>query len=178
MKSFTGRIYDPLNLTTNDIDIVDIAHHLSLECRFNGACPFHYSVAQHSVYVAAEKTECLRINAWRGICHAQHKLLHDASEAYLKDIPRPLKHSPDFAFYREVEARVQRLIFERFGLDPEMPGCVKWADDIVLLREGIELMNERYRFTKEWPSGVAIEQWTPERAKAEFLRKFRSLCLE
>ena len=109
-------------------------------------------------------------------CHRQHKLLHDASEAYLRDIPRPIKHSPLFEPYRALEKSVQSLIFVHFGLDPRMPECTKAADDRLLVREGIELMNERYTALGD-PSHQQILEWTPEIAKDRFLIAFRKLFL-
>jgi uncharacterized protein len=178
MKTYSGRILDVFNLQLEDIDIVDIAHHLSLECRFNGATPFHYSVAQHSVLCAREDTICqsaFESDIEVGVCHAKHKLLHDASEAYLRDIPRPVKHTEMFAPYRELEHKIQNKIFFKFGLSLQMPKCTKEADDRLLVREGIELMNERYKLGN--PSCQEICAWSPAKSESEFLYMFRQLFL-
>ena len=76
--TYTGRQFWPLDPRPEDICIRDIAHHLSLCCRFNGACRVHYSVAQHSVMVANILPAPLRF--WG--------LMHDATEAYVGDMVR------------------------------------------------------------------------------------------
>src|SRR5690242_11754504 len=84
MQTYTGRRFWPLDPRVDDIDIGDIAHHLSLVCRFAGACREFYSVAQHCVGVSYV---CDPKDALWG-------LLHDAAEAYVGDMVRPLKRSP------------------------------------------------------------------------------------
>src|SRR4051812_20540869 len=94
IKTYTGRFIQPLALTPGDIDIRDIAHSLSRVCRFGGHCVGVMNVAAHSVRVLSRFCTA-NANATR-----QEKLtalLHDASEAYLGDIPRPLKIHPAFA---------------------------------------------------------------------------------
>ncbi len=93
------------------IDIDDIAHALSHECRYGGHCDRFYSVAEHSVRVA----EILRMQGASAV-EILAGLLHDGSEAYLKDIPRPLKMLPEFAAYREAEARIQDRIYLEAGI--------------------------------------------------------------
>jgi hypothetical protein len=70
-------------------------------------------------------------------------LLHDASEAYLSDVARPVKHSPEYTFYRKVERRVQSLIYEYFNCDPEEAPELKKADDAALGLEAYWLMEVR-----------------------------------
>lgn len=81
INTFSGIEFDLLNPNPNDIDIEDIAHELSMLCRFNGHCKEFYSVAEHSVYVSYEIDEEFALIG----------LLHDAAEAYLGDVPTPLK---------------------------------------------------------------------------------------
>jgi hypothetical protein len=95
---------------------------LAHQCRFGGHASKLYSVAEHSVHVSQ-------------LCQAEHALwglLHDASEAYLIDLPRPLKLLPEFAAYREAERRLQRAVAVRFGLPPDQPASVTEADDTML----------------------------------------------
>lgn len=141
--------------------IEDIAQGLSNCCRFAGQCREFYSVAQHSILVASIVPPEDRLAA----------LLHDASEAFLGDITRPLKQLlPD---YRAVEERVQRAIFDRFGVG-EMPSSVKAADLVLLRTEQRDLMPP-----SEWgilngiePLRGSIVPMPPKAARSEFLRWF------
>lgn len=110
---------DPISA---DICIEDIAHALACVNRFTGHLKEPVSVAQHSIHVSRM---CVQFPL--------HGLLHDASEAYLSDIARPVKTQlPD---YQEIEHRLQHLIYVRFGLSPQMPDEVKHADDACLRQE-------------------------------------------
>lgn len=130
IRTFTGKYVNPLALQPEDICIEDIAHHLSLICRYVGACPFHYSVAQHSLIVsnlmAAQSPT--REAALAG-------LLHDAAEAYLNDISSPVKHSLSMEQYRAAEDRAERIIFAKFGVDYSWMKLTKAADDEVFHAE-------------------------------------------
>jgi len=131
----SGRIVDPLNLKVEDIDIDDIAHSLSLLCRFNGHTTSLYSVADHSIRVAQE----LRVGgAPRKI--VLWGLLHDASEAYLGDMARPLKRTPEMQFYRDAEERAMRVIAERYDLGWPMPNVVKEVDQMMCVTEWRDLI--------------------------------------
>ena len=116
IQTFTGRQFWPLEPRADEIFIEDIAHHLSNLCRFTGACRSFYSVAQHSVLVSlcAPPGE----NPLWG-------LLHDASEAYLIDVARPVKRSAALVGYRVAEARMMEVICECFGLPTTEPAWVK-----------------------------------------------------
>lgn len=131
IETFTGRRFPMLGPCAEDICIEDIAHALSLLARFTGHTREFYSVAEHSVRVS-----------W--LCDtddAPWGLLHDASEAYLGDMSRPLKHCTEIgAHYREIESRVMAAICERFGLSGEMPESVHRADCALLLAEKRDLM--------------------------------------
>lgn len=172
MKTYTGRILDPFNLKPADIDILDIAHALSNLCRFNGHCREFYSVAQHSVLVSEQ--------LWRhGTRTKLAGLLHDASEAYLCDIPRPIKYTPEFEAYRKIEADVQGIIYQKFGVDwsAATHERVKEQDDAVLAAEGIQFMNESYTFAK--PAfhirNKPILPLAPQLAREQFLDRYRLL---
>ena len=131
ISTHTGRRFWPLDPRPDEIDIRDIAHALSNQCRFSGHSNRFYSVGEHS----------LRVSGIVPPEHALWALLHDASEAYLVDLPRPLKHTPGFAeVYREAEARLMLAVAERFGLDPVMPDEVERADQILLATERRDLL--------------------------------------
>jgi len=113
----SGRPFWTLDPRVEDVHIEDIAQALAAIPRFHGHTrPRPYSVAQHSVLVSdyAEQSQVIPCGARRRIAFAA--LLHDASEAYLGDVPRPLKRQPTFAAYRDAEARLQRVIDEAFGV--------------------------------------------------------------
>lgn len=128
MQTYTGRRFYPLAPTADDIHPLDIAHALSLLCRFNGHVDRFYSVAEHCVllsYAVAPE-------------HALWALLHDATEAYVGDMVRPLKRSmPE---YVAVEDGVMAAIAEAFGISGTMPPEVKLADSRILLNERSALM--------------------------------------
>ena len=99
-----GTKFPFLNPSVEDIDVKDIAFSLANQARWNGHTPF-LSVAEHSVAVAARLPPHLQLAG----------LLHDASEAYLSDIPGPIKaYLPD---YQKLEEKVQKVIYEKFGIE-------------------------------------------------------------
>ena len=124
----SGKHFDYADPQPDQIDILDIAQGLANECRYAGQCRVFYSVAQHSTLASQIVSHE----------HALEALLHDASEAYCKDIPRPLKHMlPD---YQAIEHRVEAAIRERFKLPAHMSPDVKRADLILLATERRDLM--------------------------------------
>lgn len=139
IQTYTGAQFWPLDPRPSEVRTEDIAHALSMQCRFAGHCRVFYSVAEHSVRVS----QLLR--AWGHPPLAQLAgLLHDASEAYLVDVPRPLK--PHLPGYSEIERRVMDAICERFGL-PRWAlatdarwGAVRHADAVLLATEARDLM--------------------------------------
>lgn len=170
MQTVTGRRFYPLDPRPSDVCIDDIAHALAHQCRFGGHSSRHYSVAEHSVlvsYVVPAK------DALKG-------LLHDAAEAYMIDVPRPLKVA--LSDYKPIEERVHAAVFHSLGLDPELPESVHVADNSVLLAEREVLLNT---LAGMWsipgkPADVTIRKfWTllqfPYFAKRLFLRRFREL---
>jgi uncharacterized protein len=162
MQSFTGRQVYPLDMRVEDIDIRDIAHSLSMQCRYNGHSTRFYSVAEHSVLVcwAAPKE------------HKLAALMHDASEAYLCDLPRPVKNC--VTGYKEAEAQVEAVIAERYGFSYPHPAEVKELDNRILLDERDQIMAPP---PADWnlpfkPLGITLHCWSPERAETMFLHMF------
>lgn len=151
------------------IHIEDIAHALSLLCRFNGHCTKFYSVAEHSVHVSHEIVPELALVG----------LLHDAAEAYLGDVPSPLKKK--LSQFSEFEAKMETAIGERFGVDPALfkDPELKRADIQLLVDEKAVLMVAE---PEAWPPGAPaikdtsrIEGWGPDEAKRQFLEQFTGL---
>jgi len=170
MQTFTGRQFWPVDPRPEEVSIVDIAHALAHQCRYAGHCKSFYSVAQHSVIVS--RTCDPRDALWG--------LLHDAAEAYLVDLPRPVKRFSDLgAHYRDLEARLVRVICERFGLSVVEPPSVKHADDVALVTEMRDLMAPPPVVWREArntePLGMTIYPHSPEVAKREFLDRFEEL---
>lgn len=173
VMTYTGRWVQPLAPDWRTIDIVDIAHSLSNQCRFSGHTKHFYSVAQHSCLVSDELPRALALDG----------LLHDASEAYLSDIARPIKNQPIFGeIYRESEDRLMEAICDKFGLDwphNEMPLKVKAVDNILLYTEIRDLlpteMLEEIELDETIPLKAKIKTWSPARSKATFLNRFYSL---
>lgn len=127
IQTLSGKKFDYLNPTVDAINIEDIANSLSNICRFAGHLPEFYSVAQHSVFTSLLVAPEFALEA----------LLHDAQEAYVCDIPSPLKRLlPD---YRKVEYYVESIIRKKFGLPEAMSDPVKYADLIMLATERHEL---------------------------------------
>ena len=122
IKTFTGRYVDLINPDPSTINILDIAHALGAMPRFAGHTKKFYSVAEHSVQCA--------IRVEHGIRLEMVALLHDASEAYLMDIPRPLKQNlPE---YKAIEERMMRAIFAKFELPYEDMLLIKQVDNELL----------------------------------------------
>ena len=138
IMTFSGKRFYPLAPRIEDIDIVDIAHALSNICRFTGHVRSFYSVAQHSVLCAQYAPDRLKLAL----------LLHDASEAYLCDVARPVKHAPGMAPYRAAEQHLQTLIGQRFGVSFE-DSIIHDIDNRMLMTERRDLMD----CTQTWSVG-------------------------
>lgn len=164
MQTFSGRKFWPLDPREEDVHIEDIAHSLAHQCRYGGHCERFYSVAEHSVLMA----RAIGRNA------GLYALLHDAAEAYVADVPRPLKRH--LVGYKEAEDRVLSLVLKRFGLRSEMPPEVKLADERILADEIRQNMRPMaWHADYDDPLGVDLEFWAPERAEDEFLIAFWDL---
>lgn len=107
ITTYTKRKIDPCNADINDIAIEDIAHALSLLCRAGGQFPTFYSVGQHSVACVKEAKARGYSEKIQLMC-----LLHDASEAYIADITRPVKH--ELSNYLIFEKKLQTKIYEKY----------------------------------------------------------------
>jgi 5'-deoxynucleotidase YfbR-like HD superfamily hydrolase len=167
----SGKKFFILEPRLEDIDIMDIAHALALQCRWTGHCKYHYSIAQHSYYCSFIGPDS----------EAFDRLMHDTAEAYIGDMNRPLKHYTEAGIrYRRVEANIQHAIAERFGFSKVEPASVKLADNTMLYAEKKQITNAKFEEAQEWEhydkdDGFIIEQWTPDKAKQMFLTRFEDL---
>ena len=177
METYTGKQIDVLNMTQDDISIEDIAHSLALQCRFNGHCKRFYSIAQHSVYAATIPLDAISAEL------RLFNLLHDAAEAYLGDLIRPIKIVvPQF---QELEDVISRLVYLKFcGRTPtyDEHQWIKEVDSRLLTTEARTLMFTG-GFGSNWiaqdmdiPFSLAIIPWPPEAAERVFLSVFGELC--
>lgn len=168
IQTASGRQFWPIDPRANEVFIDDIAHALSMLCRFGGHALRFYSVAEHCVLLSrvAEPQDKL----WA--------LLHDASEAYLVDVPRPIK--PYLYGYEAAESRIMRAVMERFNLHLDMPQRVKEIDHAILMDERLQVMATPPVpwSTDGAPLGVKLQFWSPEIARFEFLSTFYQLTGE
>lgn len=143
--TYTGESFYPLDPRKEDYNLEDIAHALSMICRFGGHSEFHYSVAQHSLLCAVKAREVGESTLFQLWC-----LFHDASEAYLGDIPRPLKEMmPE---YVEIESHVQAVAWSAFDI-PE-PDDRAW--DYIKYYDNLALYNEIKVIKKNHPAWAEI----------------------
>lgn len=161
ISTYTGRFW-PLDPRASEVSIKDIAHSLAMQCRYAGHGNRFYSVAEHSVHIARNVPPRDRLAG----------LLHDAPEAYLVDVPRPVKR--ELAGYKAAEERVWLAVSAAFGLSPFIPDSVHDADARIICDEMDQNMHETDPGYID-PLGVTLEFWNPERAEAEFLAEFAKL---
>lgn len=173
----SGRKFDLFKPTADMVDPTDIAHSLSMQCRFNGHTSSFYSVAQHCYLVA-------------DLVPAEHQLtalLHDATEAYVGDMVRPLKEEMRIyasamqvdCVYNGVEHLIWLAICDRFNLSPELPASVKHADLVALATEKRDLMPHH---PEPWaclegiePFAAFIDPWAPSYAAIHYHHRLLQL---
>lgn len=160
IRTYTGKAFDLLILDPDTICIEDIAHALARVPRFGGHLPNTYSVAQHSVMVSISLPLDLALAG----------LLHDASEAYLGDMPSPFKKlMPD---YKRLESNLMHSIAKKFRfqypLDPE----IKKADASALSEEWNTLV------MCDPETDQYADYWNAEPAEEIFLAHFKMLMVK
>lgn len=167
MQTYTGRRFPPEDPKPSDIDPVDIAHSLSLLCRYAGHVSKFYSVAEH----------CILMSEAVSPENALAALLHDATEAYVVDLPRPVKRLlPE---YQALEGRVWDAIAARFEVDTVIPPEVHEADTRILLTEKALLLPHS---EERWPGldgieplPVVITPMAPKRAERIYRARLEEL---
>lgn len=185
LPTFSGGRFYPLDPRVDEVRIGDIAHAHSLDCRWGGHCLWHVSVAQHVVVASylGEPEEGLGL------------LMHDSPEAYLRDLPRPIKRDPAMSRYREIEADIAAVIAEAFGLAPrfweepviervdELMAATEWRDASGHDRSLLLAVRAQMQSTFTAPMAdlpaplehTRIGVWTPYEAETAFLRRFAEL---
>ena len=168
IQTYTGKEMWFLEPAPDTIDIIDIAHSLSLKCRYNGHCRQFYSVAEHAILACdLLKNEEPEVQMWG--------LLHESGEPYISDIPAPVKqYIPGFI---EIENRILLSVAIKFKLSFPMPKKIKEIDLALLHAESLEMMVTPSR---PWdlpvpPADVIFHYWDPFVAKEEFLSRFNNL---
>ncbi len=185
VETYYGRKVYPLEPDPDTLCIEDIAHALSLQCRYNGHTPDFYSVAQHSVLASYYAEPNLQRAA----------LLHDAAEAYISDVPSPLKKCPDFKAFNRIEDNLLFALADKFDFQYPFPAAIHAVDKLLLALEYRDVfkgmldwapdLTKWARLTLYWLQDdnaprarvLAIpELWSPKQAEAEFLARWEELC--
>jgi len=157
------------NVQPQMIKIYDIAHSLSQICRFTGHTKEFYSVAQHSVLVCDAQTT---------LAEKRAGLLHDATEAYLNDLPSPLKTYVDLGDYKKMEDIFHGVINEKYHVNDGMTPNIKIADLRALFTEKRDVLNKpsNWLWGNEYPPyDDIIVPLQPKEAKRLFLARFAEL---
>lgn len=168
IQTYSGGKFWPLDPRPEDVNIIDIAHALSMMCRFGGHTDFFYSVAEHSCHVH----DILPIE------HRKAGVLHDGSEAYIADIVTPAKrYMPE---YQEIEDKIQRAVSERFGLPYPYDPAIKVADRMVLVAESEQVMGPKPQKWEGYPEAADIKclGMYPLEAENAFLQRCKALGIE
>jgi 5'-deoxynucleotidase YfbR-like HD superfamily hydrolase len=165
MTTFSGIKFWVLDPRPEEVHIKDIAHSLSLTCRYNGMCKEFFSVAQHSVLVSR-------------MCEAEDKLwglLHDSAEAYISDVPTPVKRC--IVGYDTIEANILKAVATRFDLVYPYSREVEKIDRKVLHDEAHSIMpiESRLWVREEEMFGIDVKPWTSDESERRFLEMFNEL---
>jgi uncharacterized protein len=173
LQTVSGRWVNPFDPDPTQLDAGDIARALANQCRFGGHCRVFYSVAQHSVIVS-ELVEQRGGDAEDAFA----ALMHDATEAYLGDMPHPLKHRSALgAAFKAAEVELEQAIRDHFRIKPDVAE-IKRVDRALLA-------TERRAFSAEdwhWPELEGVEPlelelsaWSPDEAAQAFARRYAEL---
>jgi len=177
IQTHTGKKFDILNIKEEDIDIFDIAHSLSLQCRFNGHCDFFYSTVEHSILVYDIVKEYGHDESLLSA------LLHDSAETFIGDLCAPFKRLFTFNNYRMIESKIEEVIQKKYK-------CyfhnliIKQADIDALYIEYKQLFSnqsiEWNIFNEITPNKYLLEKfplkfWWPKEAELYFLDIFNEL---
>jgi uncharacterized protein len=173
LQTVSGRWVNPFDPDPTQLDPGDIARALANQCRFGGHSRAFYSVAQHSVIVS-----CVVEERGGDVEDVFAALMHDAGEAYLGDMPHPLKHRSALgAAFREAEARLEQAIRDRFGIKTNVPE-IKAVDRALLATERRAFSDEIWHWPEledVEPLDLELTPWSPDQAADEFARRYAEL---
>jgi len=170
ITTYLGENFTPLDPDIDQIHIEDIAHALSLMCRANGHFDYFFSIAQHSINCANEAKARKYSARLQLAC-----LLHDASEAYISDVTRPVKkHLPE---YKKIEANLQNIIYIKYlgsALQDDESDLMSQIDNDMLVSEFNALMKKTKVFnTKPILTGTpSFEYRNQSEVETEFLKVY------
>lgn len=153
------------------INIEDIAHALSMQCRFTGHTKWFYSVAEHAIWVSYLVPVHLALEG----------LLHDASEAYIADVASPVKQF--LSNYKEMEEKIMAAISKKYGVGHPLSAEVKHADLVMLSTEAYDLLPSEGHTWEMWDhirrpdydEGYPPKCWESSYVKKLFLNRFKEL---
>lgn len=170
IETVSGIAFFPFRPTAAMVSIEDIAHALSSTCRWNGHTTQFYSVAEHSILMS---------DYLRGRGHSKETcltaLLHDAAEAYVSDVPGPIK--PHFPGFKEMEEGIDRAVAKKFGSNYPFDPVVKELDRAMIGTEHDQLFGEAFRqdFANMPRVDIQVRCWHECRAYDHFMGRYQSL---
>lgn len=163
VETYSGISFYPLDPRPSEVNLEDIAHSLSNICRFGGHAKFFYSVAQHTINM-------YKYLLGKGYSEyfLKDAMFHDSPEAYMVDIPRPLKKY--LQDYITKENEIQKVIYKKYGLKDHISDVVKEVDNMILSHEATVLMPcKNWNFERITLDNVVIEERKNSEVKEEFL---------
>ena len=173
LQTVSGRWVNPFDPDPAQLDAGDIARALANQCRFGGHSRVFYSVAQHSVIVS-ELVEQRGGDAEDAFA----ALMHDATEAYLGDMPHPIKHrSPLGAAFKEAEDQLEAALRAHFRIRPDVPE-IKRADRALLATERLAFSSDTWHWPEldgVEPLDLELEAWPPDAAARAFAARYAEL---
>jgi 5'-deoxynucleotidase YfbR-like HD superfamily hydrolase len=173
LQTVSGRWVNPFDPDPQQLDAGDIARALANQCRFGGHSRVFYSVAQHSVIVSQLVEQ--RGGDTEDVFAA---LMHDASEAYLGDMPHPLKHRSALGVaFRAAEDHLEEAIRKRFRIKADVPE-IKRADRALLATERRAFSGENWHWPElegVEPLDLELEAWPPDEAAQAFAERYAEL---
>lgn len=173
LQTVSGRWVNPFDPDPVQLDPGDIARALANQCRFGGHSRVFYSVAQHSVHVA-ELVE----RHGGDVEDVFAALMHDATEAYLGDMPHPLKHRSRLgAEFKQAEHHLEQVIRDRFRIKADV-AQIKTFDRALLATERAAFSTDAWRWPEldgVDPADFDLSAWSPDQAAAAFTARYTEL---